>query len=56
MNPGKAMRGRGISSILTAVIMALTIIAIVALIAISWPMIKQHSTRTTGVTQRAPTK
>jgi len=40
MNPGKAMRGRGISSILTAVIMALVVIAVIAFIAISWPMIK----------------
>jgi len=56
MNPGKAMRDRGISSIFTAVIMALAIIAVIAFIVISWPMIKQHSTRTTGVTQRAPTK
>ena len=34
------MRGRGISSVLTAVIMALAIAAVIAAIAISWPMIK----------------
>jgi hypothetical protein len=41
MKPNKVkMRGRGISSVLTAVIMALAIIAVIAFIAISWPMIK----------------
>jgi hypothetical protein len=41
MKPNKVrMRGRGISSVLTAVIMALAIIAIITAIAISWPMIK----------------
>jgi hypothetical protein len=34
------MRGRGISSVLTAVIMALAIIFIIAAIAVSWPMVK----------------
>jgi len=34
------MRSRGQSSVLTAVIMALAIIAVIAFIAISWPMIK----------------
>jgi hypothetical protein len=41
MKPNKVkMRGRGISSVLTAVIMALAIIAVIAFIVISWPMIK----------------
>jgi hypothetical protein len=41
MKPNKIkMRGRGISSVLTAVIMALAIAAVIAAIAISWPMIK----------------
>ena len=40
MNPGKAIRGRGLSSVLTAVIMALAIAAIIAAVAISWPMVK----------------
>jgi plastocyanin len=40
MSPGRTRRTRGISSVLTAVIMALAIIFIIAAIAISWPMIK----------------
>jgi len=36
------MGSRGISSVFTAVIMALAIIAIIAAIAISWPMIKAN--------------
>jgi len=33
-------RNRGISSVFTAVIMALTIAAVIAAIAVSWPMMK----------------
>jgi hypothetical protein len=41
MKPNKVkMRSRGQSSVLTAVIMALAIIFIIAAIAISWPMVK----------------
>jgi len=41
MKPNKVkMRGRGISSVLTAVIMALAIVATIAAIAVSWPMVK----------------
>jgi len=39
MSPGKA-ETRGQSSVFTAVIMALAIIAVIAAIAVSWPMIK----------------
>ena len=39
MTTAKA-RNRGVSSVFTAVIMALAIIAIIAAIAISWPMVK----------------
>jgi opacity protein-like surface antigen len=35
-------RNRGISSVFTAVIMALTIAAVIAAIAVSWPMIKSN--------------
>jgi len=35
-------RNRGISSVFTAVIMALAIAAIIAAIAVSWPMIKAN--------------
>jgi hypothetical protein len=40
MSPGRTRRTRGISSVFTAVIMALAIIFIIAAIAVSWPMIK----------------
>ena len=41
MSPGRTKaRTRGQSSVFTAVIMALAIIAIIAAIAVSWPMIK----------------
>jgi opacity protein-like surface antigen len=36
------MGSRGISSVFTAVIMALTIAAVIAAIAVSWPMIKSN--------------
>jgi hypothetical protein len=42
MTSGKALRSRGQSSVFLAVIMASAIIAIIAIIAISWPMIKSN--------------
>ena len=36
------VRNRGISSVFTAVIMALTIAAVIVAIAVSWPMIKSN--------------
>jgi len=36
------VRNRGISSVFTAVIMALTIAAVIAAIAVSWPMMKSN--------------
>jgi len=36
------MGSRGISSVFTAVIMALTIAAVIAAIAVSWPMMKSN--------------
>jgi hypothetical protein len=36
------VRNRGMSSVFTAVIMALTIAAVIAAIAVSWPMIKSN--------------
>jgi opacity protein-like surface antigen len=41
MTTAKA-RNRGISSVFTAVIMALTIAAVIVAIAVSWPMIKSN--------------